>query len=125
MPVTNTELNFEDNTLNNGINNYRAVITLNNGSIIYSNIASVFYFGNNIFVIMPNPVPYGHNFTILSNSSDSSTVVIYDIAGRKVLQQTITETREDIPVTSLARGMYIVVIYNNNKKIFSQNLLIE
>ena len=74
---------------------------------------------------MPNPVPYGHNFTILSNSSDSSTVVIYDIVGRKVLQQTITETREDIPVTSLARGMYIVVIYNNNKKMFSQNLLIE
>ena len=124
-PVTNTELNFEDNTLHNGINNYRAVITLNNGNIIYSNIASVFYFGNNIFVMMPNPVPHGHNFTILSNSSDSSTVVIYDIAGRKVLQQTITETREDIPVTSLARGMYIVVIYNNNKKMFSQNLLIE
>ena len=30
-PVTNTELNFEDDTLHNGINNYRAVITLNNG----------------------------------------------------------------------------------------------
>jgi len=123
--VTNTEFNYEDDTLHNGINNYRAAITLDNGKIIYSNTASVFYFGNDTFVMVPNPVPSGHKLTILSNNSDSSTMVIYDLAGRKVLQQTITETREDIPVAHLARGMYIVVIYNNSKKLFTGKLLAE
>lgn len=124
-PVMSTEVNYEDATLHNGINNYRAVITLTDGNTIQSNVASVFYFGNNIFVMMPNPVRAGQKLTIFSNNADSTALVIYDMVGRKVLQQTIANTREDIPVAQLARGMYLVVIYNNNKKLFTGKLLIE
>jgi len=74
---------------------------------------------------MPNPVPHGRKLTILSNNSDSSTVVVYDITGRQVLQKVISETREDIPVSNLTRGIYIVVIYSNKEKLFTGKLLIE
>jgi hypothetical protein len=125
QPVTNTELNYEDASLHNGINTYRAVITLNNGETIYSSTASVYYFSNNIFVIMPNPLPRGQNLTILSNNFSTNTLVVYDMVGRKVLQKEINETREDIPVTNLARGIYVVVIFNDDKKLFAGKLIIE
>jgi hypothetical protein len=74
---------------------------------------------------MPNPLPRGQNLTILSNNFTTNTVVIYDITGRKVLQKEISETREDIPVTKLSRGIYVVVIFNDNKKLFAGKLIIE
>ena len=43
----------------------------------------------------------------------------------KVLQKEISETREDIPVTNLARGIYVVVIFNDDKKLFAGKLIIE
>ena len=98
---------------------------LTNGDSIYSPIASVYYFSNNIFVMMPNPVPRGQNLSILSNNFTNNTLVIYDMVGRKVLHKEISETREDIPVANLARGVYIVVIFNDNKKLFTGKLIVE
>jgi len=125
QPVTNTELNYEDDSLHNGINTYRAVVTLTNGDTIYSSTASVYYFSNNIFVMMPNPLPRGQNLTILSNNFSTNMLVIYDMLGRKVLQKDISETREEIPAASLARGIYIVTIFNDDKKLFAGKLIIE
>ena len=74
---------------------------------------------------MPNPLPRGQNLTILSNNFTNNTLVIYDMVGRKVLHKEISETREDIPVTNLARGIYIAVILNDDKKLFTGKLIIE
>ncbi|HXL54800.1 MAG TPA: S8 family serine peptidase [Chitinophagaceae bacterium] len=125
QPVTITNLSYKDNSLHNGINTYRAIVMLNNGNIIYSSTVNVYYFSNNIFVMMPNPLPRNQNLTILSNNFTANTLVMYDMMGRKVLQKEISETREDISIAHLVKGMYIVMIFNNNKKLFNGKLLIE
>jgi hypothetical protein len=75
--------------------------------------------------MMPNPLPRGQNLTILSNNFSTNMLVIYDMLGRKVLQKDIRETREEIPVASLARGIYIVTIFNDDRKLFAGKLIIE
>jgi hypothetical protein len=123
--VINADITYVDDTLHAGINDYRAVITLADGTLIYSGTASIFYLANNIYVMMPNPLAHGQNLTIISNTTDSGSVVIYDIVGRKVSESVITDSRETVPVQHLAKGVYIVVIYRGGKKSFSGKLLVE
>lgn len=123
--INGTYFTYEDDTLHTGINTYRAAVELNNGSIIYSNEASVNYFGNDLFVMFPNPVHYSQKLVVLSNNFLENTLQIYDATGRKVLQQQINNTRSEISVLHLARGIYFVVIFNNNQKLFTRKLLIE
>jgi hypothetical protein len=123
--INGTFFTYEDDTLHTGINTYRAAVKLNNGDIIYSNEASVNYFGNNLFVMFPNPVHYSQKLVVLSNNFLENSLQIYDITGRKVLQQQINSTRNEISCLHLARGVYFVVIFNNNQKLFTGKLLIE
>ncbi|HRI19632.1 MAG TPA: S8 family serine peptidase [Panacibacter sp.] len=125
QPVNNTAITYEDATLHNGSNTYRALVTLSNGSVLFSATASVYYFGNNTFVMYPNPVRQYQSLTILSNNFLTNTLFIYDITGRKVMEKQIINLQENISVAKLAKGMYIVVILNNNEKLFTGKLFIQ
>jgi len=125
QPINNTTISYEDLTLHNGVNTYRASVTLNNGTVLYSTVASVYYFGNNTFVMFPNPVPQYQTITILSNNFSINTLQIYAITGRKVMEKKISNVQQDISVARLAKGMYIVVIINNNEKLFTGKLFIQ
>ncbi len=123
--VTQLNNSFEDNTLHNGINTYRAVVTLNNGTVLYSNTATVYYFGNNTIVLFPNPVPQNGKLVVLSNNFLANALTIYDMMGKKVLQETISNLRQDIPIHRLAKGMYIVQITRNDTILYNGKLLIQ
>ena len=123
--VNNTTITYEDATLHNGVNTYRASVTLSNGTVLYSTTASVYYFGNNTFVMFPNPVRQYQTLTVLSNNFTTNTLQIYDIAGRKVMEKGISNVQENISTARLAKGMYIVVILNNNEKLFTGKLFVQ
>lgn len=124
-PVTSEENSYEANTLRAGINTFRAVITLNSGTVINSEEASIYFTGNNSYVLMPNPVPQGQNLTMLSDNFFTNTVIIYDMAGRKALQQNINGTRSDINTSRLSKGVYIVMIYSEGSKVFTGKIIIQ
>lgn len=124
-PVTSDENSYEANTLRAGINTFRAVVTLKNGSVIYSDEATIYFTGNSNYVLMPNPVPQGQNLTILSDNFFTNTVIIYDIAGRKILQQAINGTRSQINTSRLAKGVYIFVIWSEGLKAFTGKIVIQ
>lgn len=123
--ITNLNLSYEDNTLHNGINTYRAIVTLNSRTVLYSNIANVYYFAKGLFVIMPNPVIQGQNLIILSNNFEVNIFMIYDIEGRQVLQKKLTQQRENIPTIQLAKGIYIATIFNDKKELWREKLIIQ
>jgi hypothetical protein len=124
-PVTSEENNYEANTLHAGINTFRAVVTLNNGTNINSTEAVVYFTASDDYVLLPNPVPRGQNLTILSNNFSTNIANIYDIAGHKILEQSLNGTRTDININRLAKGMYFVVIYSEGAKVFTGKILIQ
>ncbi len=125
QPVTNLQNNYTDNELNEGPNTYRAILQFNNGASAASIAITIYYFSNKNYLLFPNPVQRGQKLTILSNDFSKSTLLLYDLTGRKVLQQTLSNTREDVNISQLAKGMYLMVILKDNAKLFTGKILVE
>jgi len=122
--ITNTEVHYLYDSLLNGINIFRSIVWVNGDELI-SNTASIYYFMNVDFIVKPNPLPQGESLTILSSTLVSGTLVIYDVLGRKLLQQEIINTENNIKTGSLSRGVYFLVIYDNKQKVYKSKLIIE
>ncbi|SFP52380.1 S8 family peptidase [Parafilimonas terrae] len=109
-----------------GINLYRAVITLDNGSTITSNEASVNFLNNTPYIIYPNPAAAKQGFYILSQNISSYTIVLYDVMGRKLLQQKIAQQRQRVITSNFAKGIYLAVIYDDkNHPVFKTKIVID
>ncbi len=66
---------------------------------------------SNGIVIYPNP---GNDFIIISTNFKSKTkVIIYDIVGAMVQNQTFNDNATTLDVNSLAKGSYFILIQNN------------
>ncbi len=124
QPITNLICNGNDDSLTNGLNIYRAKIQLANGSVIYSDPQTIYNWLNNDYIIFPDPVHANQNMLILSKDPFNKIVSVYDITGRKVLEQNINNTLEQISVARLSKGFYIMVIVSKNKQVFKQKLII-
>ncbi len=71
---------------------------------------------NNIerFELYPNPVSNG-TFYIKTLSNEIKYVRIFNVLGKQVLTQTITNTQSQIDVSNLRRGVYILKLTEGNK----------
>ena len=125
-PVRVVANTYEANTLHTGTNIFRAVVTLTNGQTITTTEATIYFAGgNNKFVFYPNPVPRNGSFTIVTDNFYTNTLMLFDATGRKVLQQNFNTTRTDIPVSRLARGVYMAIIYTEGVKTYSGKILVN
>ncbi len=105
------------NALQQGINYYRAVVRLDNGSSITSNEVPVYYFKNADYIIAPNPAIRGQGFYVLSSNVSSNTIILFDAIGRKLISQKIEAQHQFIPAAQLAKGIYFIAIFNDDKKL--------
>ncbi len=70
----------------------------------------------------PNPaseVLWIQNSTIINNGN----IIVYDILGREVLQDTINSSRTSINTSSLTEGLYLVKIVSENSQIIKKLLI--
>lgn len=125
QPITTTTVLYEDATMHAGINTYRAAVKLNSGAIIYSATASVNYFDKNNFIVFPNPVKHTEYLNVLSNNFLTNIFTLYDVAGKKVLEQEIKNTSNQVSVSHLAKGIYFIIIYNDKQKVYTGKLLVQ
>lgn len=124
-PVSNLTLNYPA-PMNRGVNLYRAIVTLNNGTIITSNEANVYFLEDAQYIVFPNPVQASRGFYVLSGNISSNTMAIFDMVGRKAGQQKITQQRQYIATSNLAKGLYMIVIYDNkNNPVFKTKIIIQ
>lgn len=72
--------------------------------------------------VYPNPAIEYILFD-LANSSSSATVELYDLQGKKVLEQKLTENRQ-VAVSNLPKGLYMYKL-NNRGTIYTGKLIIE
>ncbi len=68
-------------------------------------------------IVYPNPaseIIWVQNSTIIN----SGTIIIYDIVGKEVLHKEMNDySKSSIDVSNLSRGLYLITIFSENKKI--------
>ncbi len=75
---------------------------------------SVEDFNSNNFIIYPNPTSLGY-VNITNNNTTAMSVAVYDVLGKQVLKQTVSNNR--LNVASLKSGIYILKISQDNATI--------
>ena len=96
-----------------------STITGNGGALFSPNnendtVLSTNDFSNVNFSIYPNPTNTG-NVTITSTIIDAMTVQVFDVLGKQVIIQRVTNNNLD--VSNLRSGLYIVKITQNNASV--------
>ena len=74
------------------------------------------------FAIYPNPVNESR-FIISSNSTDQKEVSIYNVLGKNVFNTTISGTKSEVNIPSIAKGMYILKVVEANKTATSKLII--
>lgn len=116
-----TTFTFSDSALKRGENLYRFRIKLANGTIIYNPMITVYYTSDSEPVIVyPNPVAQSSSFSLIALSVGKYTWRLIDISGKIIKEEPINSTYSSISASSLARGMYIIQIFDT-----TQNQLIS
>ena len=113
VPFNTTSFRIDDMDLQSGDNFYFAVITLQNGTEIYTNEEPVFIPGEDYFELAPNPVQNGENLEIISKG-DNLDFQVFDMRGQLVFQEKLIQFNDRLQINGLSRGVYIIRAMRNN-----------
>jgi hypothetical protein len=113
--IVGLHFSYTDNNLTKGLNVYRAKIQLNDGTIIYSDTATVYYFINNVYILYPNPAPQYQPVTILSDDPDITLLQVFNSIGQKIYEKQLDQLSNQIPVGLLSKGFYFLRIVKEGK----------
>jgi hypothetical protein len=95
-----------------GLNRYRARISLSNGQEIVSDLAEQYFLTTTPFIVFPNPVSTTEELQVFSKqfATQDVTFRLYKIDGSLVLTSNLISDREYISVRGLLPGMYVYSI---------------
>jgi hypothetical protein len=120
---TNLKYQYQ-NLLEQGENTYRMKVIFQNNAEGYSNSETVFVFGENEYIIYPNPIrKYDHLKFKIKNPSDEIWQ-LYNGFGALVLQKELKNIEES-ETMNLPSGMYLYRILNGKKVMASGKLVVE
>ncbi len=84
-----------------------------------------YYMNENNINIYPNPSKESITIDISSNNSLKFKAEIFDIQGKKLKQQRLTKVKSEMNISDLSRGIYIIKIKNENKKVIKCNKIVK
>lgn len=116
---------YTDETLQGGVTRYRAAITLQNGDMIYSDTATVYYGDNHTYIVYPNPVHAAAQQLEVLTDGDNLTMVFYDATGKIVKTQGLYNPLFRFGMNDVNRGLYIYRIFRNGRAVASGRLSVE
>jgi len=127
---TNTSINtlsfdVTDDSLLQGLNNYRLQIVLQNGNVIYSDIQTVNYLGNKDYIVFPNPLKSGQLIKVLTKDLNNNTFEMYSSTGQKLIQYTLSDLYNEIPSKALASGIYFYTVRQQGKIVSRGKLIVQ
>ena len=93
------------------------MLTLEDGTLVHSQVEAVYFLNNKSHLVFPNPVREGGAFYLLSDFPVEGDGVIYDVWGRRMIQFAIQEKQQEIQVNRLSKGVYFIMIYQEGKLI--------
>jgi len=105
-PVSGLSYSWLDENLQNGINQYRAGVVLQDGRIIYSNINGLFYLAPNSLLVYPNPLLSGQLLSINTIDYQERRILVFDTWGRLILNYDLLSPFEVLETDNWPAGMY-------------------
>lgn len=78
---------------------------------------------NNQIAIYPNPMQ--NSFTVNAGLLNNISVELYDMSGRKLLQQKLTGNQDMVDVAALSNGIYICAVIADNKVVKRERLVVS
>ena len=112
------------NSLEQGENTYRIKVIFQNNSEGFSNIETVFVFGESEYLIYPNPIRKYDDLKFKIKNPTNEIWQLYNRLGALVLQKELKNV-EEIETINLPSGMYFYRILSENKVVISGKLVIE
>ena len=113
-PVQALNFSYTDNSPLHGLNTYRAKIELLNGMIIYSSVTTL-YFGQEPYLVYPNPVPQYHDIIVINSSPDITQLQVFNATGMKVLEHTLSDWSNTISTNRLGVGIYLLRVLKGSE----------
>jgi hypothetical protein len=111
QPDGRLELEWIDHAPRTGRNVYRARLIFQNGTVSYSDSATLFFAQPQAHLVFPNPVRAGELLTILYGTPQEGLFfVLYDALGREYQRQPLSDIRSDILLSSLPAGTFFYQI---------------
>ena len=119
-----TVFNYADNSLLKGINQYRVLIQLTNGSIIESEHVQVYYLPGDPVIVFPNPAKINERINIIAKDIGVYKIQVMDANGRKVHEQILNDVLTQLPSFTLSRGLYFIRIIGEEGFSTTQKLIV-
>jgi hypothetical protein len=110
-PVNALSYTANDLALHQGKNVYQLIVTLKDGTKVYSDEQAVYYLGAKKHLIFPNPVSQGQTLSLLSELTEDLKAELIDLNGKLIHTLTITDNLQPLPTSGLSRGMYVLRIH--------------
>jgi hypothetical protein len=112
---------YTDTHLFNGVNYYQLQVINRNGTVSWSPIRSVGGYPSGVNLIYPNPVSGG---TIYISTLDNARFIrMTDVSGKTVIEQQAAGNFNILPVGTVARGLYLVIVYTDGGKVVLKVLI--
>ena len=84
--------------------------------------------GSNIaknITVYPNPTQEWISIHYPDNLPEKSKVIIYTLDGKEVYNETLLAKDQQISITSLKSGIYLICVLSNNQKMFQDRLVVN
>jgi hypothetical protein len=105
---------------------YRLAIVNTDRSINYSGIISLKRTARSFLTAFPNPAKGYLNIQLNSNNTGTYKIELYNNVGQLVKQKTIFSNQiTGVPVAQLASGLYQLVLYQDNIKVETHNIVLQ
>jgi hypothetical protein len=122
-PVTTKQI-IIDAVAGKGLNTYRARVVLQDGTVYYTQPENVLIFGQPYYVF-PNPISPGASLQFMSEDTDDTEFLLYDIFGRKLASQKINGFLNRVRLPLLQRGIYFYKVLKSGMMQSSGKLVVE
>jgi hypothetical protein len=103
-----------------GKNYYRLKMLDKDGSFKYTEIRVLNFENGVLYSVYPNP--FGSSFTITSNSNNAN-YTLTDAVGKLVMTGKIISGSQNINTSSLAVGIYLIVVKEKGEIVFTQKII--
>jgi hypothetical protein len=123
---TDNELTFSfaDPEMRSDLQNYRLILTTNNGRVVYSPEVQVLFLQGNQVYVYPNPAPAGMDANIIVNEDQPTLINLYDMHGRLVRQFEDFGIMKTINTAGLPSGTYVLRMQLQNGKVITAKLFL-